>query len=126
MEVTNLRPIDWEKTTSADKRYLPGIRRNSTLISVTAEVLVFSSISCGNNSHRAELDELYQRSHTCISIASDKLPVRAAHNRSIVHVGLNIYCRQCYGQAKKVYLAWLLDGRIRYGLKIEQTKRTKN
>ena len=43
-----------------------------------------------------------------------------------MHVRWNIYFRQRYSNAKEAYLAWHLDGRIRYGFKFEETNRTRN
>ena len=52
----------------------------------------------------------------CIPIASALLPVRVAYNKTYMHIGWKIYCRQRYGRAKEAYHAWHSDGRIRLGL----------
>ena len=88
-------------------------------------VLCCHDEKCNNDEHRPQLDLMYDLILESISEASYCLPHLNQSRKKIEIVGWNDYCKILYDEARRDFMLWLNDGRIRQGVIFENMKRSR-
>ena len=116
--------INWGRVYDSHKNEFASALDDYSL-NVSSNVLICHIPNCDEGSHINDLEDLYSTITECLSVASLSLPQYRNNNKKYCLVGWNQYCKDLYAVARRKYLTWHSNGRIRLGEQFEAMRESR-